>query len=371
MTIQSVTTGFYKGYTLTDLEECILWELGQVVGSSVSYNKFPQSQIRKKLTHRQNQFVSESQCIKKFALIKGKADFRQYKLPVNCMEDGLISVKWYETSETYEKIELVDQRFMDENHDGYLIEESSEPEYCWIGDSYGNIPTIEVHPAPDEDGDDYSDNTDTGVVVGTDLPERADDVTGQATGGDGTTLTDSGASFTTDGLTAGMYVRNVTDGSYGYILSIAATSITLAAELTGGTSNEFAAGDSYQILASEYGVLVSWDEDDRYLFGSDPQLLSTITVPGGNFRVDYVPYPPEFPASGSNLMYPVIPKIYHYDLAMAVVGDFLKTFKEDTGEFKRAQLYLAIWQNALERGASKRKSRPFADKQVRIRPRFR
>ena len=166
-----------------------------------------------------------------------------------------------------------------------------------------------------------------------------------------------------------MYIRNVTDGSYGYILSVATNSITLASSLTGGTNNTFSAGDSYLILAGEYGVITDWENDDVFIFSSEVGLLSNITVPSGNFRVDYVPYPLEFPTSGNDNMKPEIPKLYQYDaLAMGVVADFLKTFHEDTKEFQRAAVYDQIAQTSVALASRKKEVRPFKNKPVQMRP---
>lgn len=62
---------------------------------------------------------------------------------------------------------------------------------------------------------------------------------------DATILTDSTASWTTDEW-AGYWIKNVTDGSVGEIVSNTATTITVD-DLYGGTSNDFVAADVYNI----------------------------------------------------------------------------------------------------------------------------
>ena len=374
MALTHTTSGFYQGYNLDELSEAILWELGQIIGTTPDYNRFPLSQIRKKLTTRQNKFVFHSHCLKKFALIVAKSGFRQYKLPVNCMDGGLIAVKYYDTPTSYEDLEIVDLDFMNSVEQGYLVGGDSAPQYVYQGDSYGNIPMMEVYPAPDADGVDYSVAPDTGVAIDEDLPGATGNITGAATGGagDGTTLVDAGGvDFTTLGLVPGIYVRNVTDGSYAYILTIAADTITFAAALTGGTADKFVAGDSYNILAGEYGVLVNWEDNDRVIFGAEIGLLSTITMPEKNFRIDFVPYPMEFPAAGSGEQYPEIPKLYHNGLAMGVVADFLRSFHEKTKEFQRAEFYEKLFLADVVAATGIKENRPFKRKPVRIRPKVR
>jgi len=370
MALQSVS-GYYEGFTLQQLESAVLWELGQVIGTDPSYDRFPQDKIREKFNNRQQWFVFHTHCLKKFALILAKADYRQYKLPTNCMDSGLIAVKYFDSATSYVDLEIVDIQFMNNMQMGYLVSGSSMPQYAFMGDSYGNIPMLEVHPPPEDDGTSYTISPDTGVTIGGDLPGATNNISGLATDGDDTTLTDSATDFSTLGLVAGIYVRNVTDGSYGYIESVATNSITLAAALTGGTANTFSAGDSYAILAGEYGVLTSWEDDDKFMFSSEVGLLSNITVPAGNFRVDYVPYPLEFPSTGNDQMKPEIPKLYQYDaLAMGAVADFLRTFHESTKEFQRAAEYEKIFMNAIAIASSKKSTRPFKNKPVRMRPRL-
>ncbi len=374
-------TGVYAGYTVTQLEKLIMWELGNVTGTTVSYDRFPKWLVRQKLIERQNDFALKSRCLKKFALVRAKEDYRNYKLPTNCMDNGVIAVRYYDSSTSYTDLEIVDQEWLDINRSGWLVEDSSSPEYCLIGDNYGNIPMIYVHPMPDADGTDYTISPDTGVCIGGDLPGTTSNFSYVCTGGSGTTLVDAtaGRDFTSMGLVAGMAVKNVTDGSKAYISTIATTTITFAATLTGGTANTFTAGDSYTILAGEYGVITSWEDDEQYIFGSEEGVIAQITVPAGNFRVDYVPYPTPFAwddtaadaAQGNDTQKPEIHRKYHYSLVKGVVADLLRTFHESSKEFQRATAYENSYQFDLAEAASKKYGHPFEDKPVSFYPRKR
>jgi len=230
---------------------------------------------------------------------------------------------------------------------------------------------LEVHPAPDSDGTDYSLSPDTGVTIGGDLPGATSNLKGTATGGSSTTLVDTGTTFTSLGLVAGMSVKNTTDGSDAVIQSVAANTITFASALTGGTSNTFSAGDSYEILAGEYGILIDWENDDRAIFSSEVGLLADITVPAGNIRVDFIPYPLSFPTTGNDVQYPEIPRLYHRELALGVVADCLRTFNEGSQEFKRAAYYEALYNAAIESVKGIDRLHPFDRKPVSISPRVR
>ena len=372
-------TGVFEGYTVTQLEKLIMWELGNVTGTTISYDRFPKWLVRQKLIERQNDFALKSRCLKKFALVRAKANYRNYKLPTNCMDNGVIAVRYYDSSTTYEDLKIVDQEWLDTNRAGWLTEDAGDPEYCLIGDNYGNIPMIYVHPMPDADGTDYTISPDTGICIGGDLPGTTSNVTGAASGGSDTTLEDSTVDFTDMGLVAGMAVLNVTDGSKAYISTLATTTITFAAALTGGTLNVFTAGDSYNILAGEYGVITSWEDDEQYIFSSEEGAVAQITVPAGNFRVDYVPYPTPFAwddtatdaAQGNDDQKPEIHRKYHYSLVKGVIADLLRTFHEASKEFQRAQVYENSYQMDLAEAAAKKYGHPFEDNPVSFYPRRR
>ncbi len=68
--------------------------------------------------------------------------------------------------------------------------------------------------------------------------------------GTGVTLTDTTANFIGDGVQAGDQVANTTDASAGIVASRTATTVTLAAALSGGTDNQWQVGDSYSISRS-------------------------------------------------------------------------------------------------------------------------
>jgi len=210
------------------------------------------------------------------------------------------------------------------------------------------------------------------VVIGGDLPGATSNISGAATGAgtnvllQDTTVTD----FTALGLVAGMACLNVTDGSTAYISSVAAATITTT-PLSGGSDNTWASGDSYNILAGEYGVITSWEDDEVVIFSSEVGEIVNITVPAGNMRIDYIPYPLPFPETGNDLQYPEIPKLHHMDLAMGVVGDCLRTFTEGSKEFNRASYYDNLFNQAVILARTKKSDRPFNDPPIKISPMIR
>jgi len=366
-----MTTNF-DGLTLSDILEIIADEVGDSSGGVPQYSKFSRKNIIRRLNDRLNKFVFHSQCIRKVAILQTKAGYKNYKLPSNCMDGGIIGQPKYfiDTGNSYQELYIRDIQWLDDHYQGWLTDADSQPLYSYLGESYGNIPMLGVYPAPDVDGTSYLISPDTGIVTGASLPSTFNNITGQATGGSGSSLVDSTMDFTTMGLVAGMAVLNVTDGSSASIVTIAATTLTLTA-LIGGLDNTFAMGDSYNILSGEYGVVTSWSGDDIYLFSSEVGEIANITVPEGNIRVDFIPYPTSFPETGGDDQVPEIPKLYHYDFALGVVADLLSTFNEKTKEFQRAQYYEQKFMTAVALAKSKKDSRPFNDKPVQFVPKRR
>jgi hypothetical protein len=366
-----VTSEPYTGLTLENLLRNIYFETGQVAGVTISESKFPRWYVIQKLNDRQNKFVYHSQCLKKVAIIGMKADFKNYKLPQNCMDNGIIGMpKYYDSATDYRNLEIKDTIWLDEHHQGWDVADSGDPIYAYRGNSFGNSQMMGVYPAPDVDGTSYLLSPDPGIIVGEDFPGTTTNISGTATGGNATTLTDTACGdFRTIGLIAGMAVLNTTDGSQGVILTIAEHSITLASALTGGSANVFGAGDTYNILAGEYGIVTSWSEEgDIVIFSSEVGAISNITIPAGNIKIDFIPYPIPFPATGNDDQYPEIPKLYHMDYAMGVVADLLRTFTEGTKEFQRAQYYEAIFDKAVAQAKAKKDSRPYDNKPVKLSP---
>lgn len=364
------STELYVGLSLSKLLNTILYELGQMVGTTESYAKFTRAFIVRKLNDRMNKFVYHSHCLRKTALLLCKADYKVYKLPSNCMDGGVIGMpKYYSSSTEYQNLEIKTKDWLDNNYEGWLTDDSSDPMYAYMGDSYGNIPTLGVYPPPEDDGTSYVLDPDTGVVTGGDLPGATNNVTGTCTGGGtDTALEDTEVDFTDMGLVAGIGILNVTDGSSCNIVTIdSATAITTTA-LSGGTDDTWTSGDSYNILVGEYGVVTSWESDDMFIFSSEVGAISNITVPAGNILVDFVPYPLPFAESGNDNQYPDIPKLYHMDLAMGVIADCLKTFTEGTREFERAAYYESIFNNAAGIGKASKHSRPFNSPPVSFAP---
>jgi len=371
--------GNYKGYMVAELEQLIMWELGQVSSTTPSYTRFPKWLIRQKMTERQNKFALLSNCLTKFALIAVKEDYRTYCLPAKAMEGGIVSAKYFYDDEEYTDLQIVDRAYLDDHEAGWLTADSGDPQYIFPDLTYGNIATIGIHPKPDESATEYDGSDDTGIYIGTTAPGAGANHSGTTTSaGAGTTINDTNSTFTKLGVVAGMYALNVTDGSYARITVVADNALTTAT-LTDGTDDTWASGDSYLILSGEYATLTFPDDIEKYAFGYKIGALSNITIPTGNIYVEYIPYPLAFAhdytaadsAQGYDYQYPEIPKLYHFALAMGVVADLLGTFHEKSKEFQRAKFYEDIFNGSVMQARGNKESRPFKRKPVQIYPKMR
>jgi hypothetical protein len=107
--------------------------------------------------------------------------------------------------------------------------------------------------------------------------------------------------------------------------------------------------------------------EDRFVFASEIGMLDNITIPANTIVVEYTPYPMAFPFNpaetdanqGYDNMYPEIPKLYQYGLAMGVVADLLKTFNETTKEFARSQVYEETFKAIALQAIEAKANRPF------------
>lgn len=75
----------------------------------------------------------------------------------------------------------------------------------------------------------------------------------------GKTLTDSTATFVTNGVTRGDMALNATDGSHATVLSVESETSMTTLALAGGTDNQWAFGDSYEIFDYELCTITGGD----------------------------------------------------------------------------------------------------------------
>jgi hypothetical protein len=340
---QSGFAGIFMGRTVSELMELVLERLGET-----DYTRYPQTRVLNALNRMHQDFAEKTRILSGWALIPMRAGIPGYPLPKNCLPNGLERARFYSTNTTYEDLSLKDREWMDEHYPGWKTAGNGTPQILVSGDWFGNVMKVEVYPPPLTDGTLYTSGIDVGVVVGgTALPANTSDITGQATGGSTSTLQDSSVDFTTMGLAVGQAVikTNATAGSepVGYILTIAATQLTFSAVLT--NTGTFAAGDSYQILFGEVGVITSITSEENYAFSADVGVIGKITPPANNVLVEYKRYAYLFDLDKITYQKPEIPWAWHEKLADGAAGDILSDDpnRKSGSEIKRsAELKLSL-----------------------------
>ncbi len=329
-------TGYSTGKTLEDLYQDIMFNLGQVSGITPVYTRIPQSVVLDAINESQREIAVRVPSIRKMCIVNTTADKGWYMCPSNMIPFGIDTAYFYTTTSDYMKLEIWDREKLDYEFNGWKTASSGSPEYIVPGHSMeGNRFTFEVYPAPDTAGS--WTTQPTGVYLGGAPGTTTTTVTGTATGGNTTTLTDTTVDFTALGLAAGMVVWNVTDSGYGYISSIAETSLTLGAAMSNSAS--FGSGDSYEIITDFTGVISDWDDDDeQYIFSSQLGTISSLQPQANNILLEYYAYPINLSISTD---YPQITPILQDALVELATSKVARKGHEKTRQMKLSLDYEA------------------------------
>lgn len=308
MPVESLTvTGLFEGIQFTELKARALEEL-----MVSNYNsKFTETKVERAINDAQKLVVLKTKCLKGFAIIRMKAGYSQYKAPSRMIKP--LDAYFYKSATSYHRLEEKTKRWLDEMRAGWKIQ-NGDPTYMYPGDQYGNVRKIGFNPTPDTDGSDYTVSPDTGIYASSTGPTTTGHVTGQNNAASATVCTDNEARTMSDeGVTLGLVAINVSDGSSGQITAVSGATFT--ATLTGGTNNTWAIGDSFTVLAGEYGTVVDWADEETFLFSSDIGGITDVTALTGNVYLDYARRP--LPLQ-HNSQYPEIPPDLHQFLPYAV-----------------------------------------------------
>ncbi len=151
-------------------------------------------------------------------------------------------------------------------------------------------------------------------------------------GSSSTTLTDSGQTFTADGIQIGDVVHNVTDGSWGEITAVTATTITATLYDSLGTTTTFDVGDSYEVY---YAYMNSRRYEFRLRFNGT---TVTSAVNGSRKRDVCLGYT-DCTGSASNVSLP----FYNLGSSGTATSSFPLKLKDDPGpglpHFKDLRIY--------------------------------
>ncbi len=297
---------YYAGKTIATLIADTLQKLKQ---PPLSYDRYSYANILSALNEANVEAATRLKCLHSFAIINLKAGYSQYAPP-----SQMIAPKcafFYQTATSYSELPFKSRRWLDRYLPGWRAN-SSDPCYAFIGDSDGNLRKIGFTPKPKTDGTNYTISPGTGVFVSGTGMTVSGNIIGQNNADHATICTDALARvLATLGVQVGMMALNVNDGSSGQITAVSGSTFTVT--LTGGTANTWVVGDSWNVLAGEYGVVTGLSVDDeQYLFTDEFGIMINIQALPGNVWLEFYRRPLDLIV---DTQYPEIPVELHQYLS--------------------------------------------------------
>jgi hypothetical protein len=333
-------TGTYAGYTRLEMIERILWNLGQISDSSVSYSRYPKAFVIDLLNEVLRDVAVKYPSILKVCIVNTVADKGWYLCPTGMIPHGIKAAYYYTDTSNYDVLEIMDRKRLDREYPGWRTASSGTPICIVPGPLYGNRFTFEVYPATSTAGG--WTTQPVGVYLGGAPSGMTTSVTGIATGGSASGLADTGTNFSTSGLADGMAVWNVTDNNYGWITEIGTNRISLTASLVAGrdgttASGTFAAGDAFEIVTDFAGVVSDWDDDDeQYIFTAELGTVSDFQPQANNILLEYWSYPINLAQDAD---YPQCPKTVQDAVIDMTTARLARTGHEKTRQMDLADRY--------------------------------
>ena len=301
MPIQPTSTGIFEGLTVSDLKARSLDRLKQ---KAANYDRYSETSILNAINDTEVEIARMTRCLRGFAFIVLKEGYSQYKAP----SDMLLPDKafFYQSQTSYWELKQKSRAWLDRFNSGWRTV-TGDPTHMFMGDNYGNIRKVGFYPQPDTDSG-FELDSEYGTYEKESSMSPSGNVSGTNSAASATVLTDTdGRTLEDEGVTVGMMVVNVTDGSSGQITAMSGSTVTCT--LTGGTNNTWAIGDSFTILAGEYGVVTEWEEDESYVFTTDYGVLAGVTQEN-NVYLEYIKRPPLLTVDGQRPMVP--PELHQY-----------------------------------------------------------
>jgi len=165
MTIRTQITGQFDGYTLTDLRALTLRFL-----RAVNTNRYSPTQaaadydwIDDGLNRGQEDFVRRTRCLRTFAIIELKANYRTYRLPWNFID--FMAAYFYTSGTEYNELIVETIESLNDQDSTWRTTVDSTPTRIYIDRVYGNNWTFGLYPIPSTDGETITFDSEYGAVV--------------------------------------------------------------------------------------------------------------------------------------------------------------------------------------------------------------
>jgi hypothetical protein len=166
MAIVTQQTGQFSGYTLTELRALVLRMLR--VKNTTNYSPTEGTAdydwIDDGLNRGQEDFVRKTKCLKSYAIVELKANYRTYRLPWDFLD--LKAAYFYDSSLDggYQELTITTAGKLTDDVGDWRTA-TGTPSSIYIDRIYGNTSMFGLYPIPDEDGGDIEFDSEYGAVV--------------------------------------------------------------------------------------------------------------------------------------------------------------------------------------------------------------
>jgi len=166
MSIITQETGQFTGYTLSELRALVLRGLraSNTARYSPTQGTADYDWIDDALNRGIEKFVLETKCLRTYAIIELKSNYRTYRLPEDFID--LMAVYYYDSalSDGYREITIKSIEEINDSIPDWRTG-TGDPELFYLDRMFGNTWTFGLYPTPDTDGDTITFDSEFGVVV--------------------------------------------------------------------------------------------------------------------------------------------------------------------------------------------------------------
>lgn len=166
MTIITQQTGQFDGYRLSELRSLALRMLRVTDTSrySPTSGTADYDWIDDALNRAQEEFVRATRCLRTYALVELKANYRTYRLPWNFIDFMSAYIYNDTTSAGYKELGVVTIEELNDQISDWRTKVDT-PEYIYIDRIYGNNWMFGLYPIPEADGGTITFDSEFGAVT--------------------------------------------------------------------------------------------------------------------------------------------------------------------------------------------------------------
>lgn len=305
----------------------------------VKYSKY---RVRKKINQVYSEMVAYTNSLKSWFIVPLTVGYHQYPVPLNCFD--IESVYYFSSATAYSELEVYDEETIEDTLSPGWKTQTGTPTYAYVGDRARMVIKLGIAPPPSASA---TSITLAATLDTMDQPYGAlEAVSGHAAIGSGTNIyVDAhGQNFDELGVTEGLTILNITDGSKGVITSITTTNttndtLTCSANLSGGSVNVWTAADDMRIVGGEYGGIISiGNVEAQYILAPNAGQLPkpSITMAANNLLVQGYFYPILLV---DDYQYPELTPMFHPYIALGAAALLGKEEPVDSGEYAQSLKY--------------------------------